>query len=92
MKIVCLFLTIFCALTFCDETTLSQEERDLRIKQLQEEIQIHTERALYADREAQRLMPLDFLSYRRYLIMRDKNMEEVTALREELVLLQKQHK
>ena len=84
-----------CMTLFCDEVPpavreMSLSELDVHIKNVQEQIKIYRRRAIYADREAQRLMTRDFLAYRRYLLERDRDLETVAALQEELAILEQQ--
>ena len=75
MKRIALFLSL-CGLLFATEQPTAAE--------LREQIQVYKNRAKYADRQAQRLMTLDYTSYRFYIQMREKNLGMVTALEKEL--------
>lgn len=89
MKWAVVFL-IASACLFSEESRMSQDETRMQIKKLQEEIQIHENRARFASREAMRLWPIDLTTSRRYLLMQQKNEEKADQLRQELERLQTQ--
>lgn len=66
----------------------SQSEREARINQLEKEISVHQQRARFAEREAMRLLPLDFSASRRYLRMQERNEQQAAELQRELDRLQ----
>ena len=74
---------------FCGEDQPRDTSQD-QIKKLQEEIQIHENRARFASREANRLWTLDLTTSRWYLLMQQKNEEKADQLRQELGYLQTQ--
>jgi len=86
------WITCFVLATFClyADTPPTSSENDIqtRINKLQEEIAVHQNRARFAEREAMRLMTLDLSSYRRYLMMQQKNEEMAEEFQRELDRLQ----
>ena len=72
------------------KTSSSLFDVNVRIKDVKEQIQIYQNRAFYADREAQRLLSLDYYAYRRYLMERDRDLETVEALKQELAVLEQE--
>ena len=69
---------------------MTEADTQVQIKKLQEEIQIHENRARFASREAMRLWPLDLTTSRWYHLMQRKNEEKAEGLRQELEFLQAQ--
>ena len=72
------------------EREMALSEIDVRIKDVKRQIQIYQNRAFFTDREAQRLLTLDYFAYRHYLLERDRDLNTVDALKQELAVLEKQ--
>jgi hypothetical protein len=83
---LCLFLAFSCL--FAEET--KEGDIQTQIKKIEEQIAIHQRRVRYAEREAQRLLPIDFTDSRRYLRMKESNEREIEKLKKELERLQSQ--
>jgi hypothetical protein len=84
-----LALFLICLSPLCaDEKSLS--DIDTQIAQVQEQIEIHKNRALLAERDAQRVLFQDYTQYRRFTLIQERNLDIVDELTQQLEILQKE--
>lgn len=82
-------LCMLCVSMLCGEDR-SLSEIDAKISEVQEQIEIHKNRALLAERDAQRILFQDYTQYRRFTVIQERNLDIVDELKLELEELQKE--